>query len=654
MDSTTDGGERIAQTTDLAASAPTHPVPGNGRLPGRARSAFAAALAALLALLFLVANPNHVGDVEEYALMTVALAQHASPDIRPTDIATASAQLPPYAASLDLLAQGMGQPGEMPKPGYYRGHDGRTYAIHFFAYPALAVPAYKALALCGADPFKCFLAVNLAFVFVLGLALRRLLGSNGRAAFGVLLFLLCGGYLYGNWSSPETMSAAALLAALALYATGAPLTAGLLAGLAAMHNPPIVFFAAFAPLLRLCLVWQRGASLATNLRRALGPRELAGSILAATLFALPLLFNQWAFGVPSIIARVSTSNELATANRLFSFFFDLNQGMLVGVPGLFAALLATRWRGRGAALCALCLLFTVALAAPALVAHNWNSGSAGMMRYAFWGAMPLLFALLWSLHGRARWPVPLLAALVALQLASLAHARRYTPNEFSPLAKWVLAHAPGAYNPDPEIFHERTVLAETRLDPQQVDSYVVDGVVVKRMFNLDNSGPKELCGPGFEVAADAPVVPADRRWRYINGNGAVPCAPVTNLAVGAPGLLLREGWSTVEHLGGMWDGVWSDSARARLTIAVGPGQRPTHLTLHGRYYDGNQRTRVTLDGVDLGWQRLDQYPSLPVPPAKGQARTLEVALQFDAPHVPPPTEPEQRRLAYFLQKVTMR
>jgi hypothetical protein len=644
MDTTTERG-----ATQDPARAPTPPARAT-----RGAASFAAALAILLALLFAVAKPNHTGDVEEYALMTVALAQHASADIRMDDIVTAKAQLPPLAAPLDQLAQGMTQPGDYPKPGYWRGRDGNAYAIHFFAYPALAVPAYKALVLAGADPFKCFLAVNLAFVFVLGLALRRLFGSNGRAGFGVLLFLLSGGYLYGNWSSPETMSAAALLAALALYTTGAPLAAGLLAGLAAMHNPPIVFFAAFAPLLRLCLVWQRGTSLAANLRRALGPRELAGSILTAALFALPVLFNLWAFGVPNIIAKVSTSNELASANRLFSFFFDLNQGMLIGVPGLFAALLATRWRGRGAALCAMCLLFAVALAAPALVAHNWNSGSAGMMRYAFWGAMPLLFALLWSLRGRARWPVPLLAALVALQLASIAHARRYNPTEFSPLAKWVLAHAPGAYNPDPEIFHERTTSGESLLDPQHVDSYAVNGVVVKRMFNLDNSGTKELCGSGFEVAADAPVVATDRRWRYINGNQTVQCTPVANRTVGEPGLQLLEGWSAVEHDGGMWDGAWSAAAQARMTIEVDPGQRPAHLTLHGRYYAGNHRTRVTIDGVDLGWQRLDQFPSLPVPPAKGQARTLEVVLEFDAPFVPPSAQPGQRHIAFFLQKVSMR
>jgi hypothetical protein len=627
--------------------------PAGSAVARASKNYFAAALALLLLVLLVALKPQHTGDVEEYAVTTVALARHASPAIEPGDVAVARAQLPAFAAPLDQLAQGMAKGGEVPKPGYFRGHDGRVYAIHFFAYPALAAVAFKVLPLVGLPAFKCFLAVNLGFVFVLGLALRRLFGSDRRAAFALLLFMLCGGIQYGAWSSPETMSAAALLAALALYATGAPLAAGVLAGLAAMHNPPIVFFAAFAPLLRLLLNWQRGTPLLANLRRALGPRELAGAFLAGALFALPVLFNLWAFGVPSIIGKVSTAIELASFNRLLSFFFDLNQGMLIGVPALFVALLATRWRGRGALVAAACVLFAVALAAPALVAHNWNSGSAGMMRYAFWGAMPLLFALLWRLRGTARWPLALLAGVVALQAASIWHAHRYTPGEFSPLARWVLAHAPAAYNPDPEIFHERTVHQETWLDPQQIDSYAVDGVVVKRMINLDNAWLEAgLCGPGRALAADAAIVDVDRHWRYING--ALPCTPASELSVGDQGLLLAEGWSGAEHGPEPWNGAWSLAARARLAIQVDPGKRPAHLTLHGFYFDGNRRTRVTLDGVDLGWQQLDQRPALPVPPAHGEARTLDVVLEFDAPHVPPPTQPDQRHIAFFLRKVTMR
>ncbi|GAB3446031.1 hypothetical protein NX773_01010 [Massilia solisilvae] len=612
---------------------------------------FAAMLALLLALLYAVATPQHSGDVEEYALMTVALARHASPDIRPADIEATKVLLPPFADALSRLEQACAKGSEQCAPGFWRGRDGRVYAIHFFAYPALAALATKVVPLAGAPAFKAFLAVNLACVFVLGMALLRLFGSAARAMLGVLLFVLCGGLLYGAWSSPEMFSASALLAALALNASGAPLRVGLLAGLAATHNPPIVFFAVFAPLLRLCGAWRSGTGLAANVRTAVGMRELAGSLLTIAIFALSVLFNQWAFGVPSIIGKLATSAAMATPNRLFSLLFDLNQGMVVGVPGLFAVLLFGQ-RGRAACIAGVAVLFSMAMAVPALVAYNWNSGAQGMMRYAFWCAMPLLFAFLWRLRESARLPAAPLVVVATLQVVSIVHANAYNFVSMSPLAAFVMAHAPAAYNPDPEIFHERANGQESALDPQRIDSYAVHGTVVKRMFNVANlNAGTALCGQGQVLADDTPMTAADGGWRYINGR--LSCVPAIDIEVGQAGLQLAGGWSHVEHGGALWSGVWSDGARARLAIALDPRQRPTRLVLHGRYHGANRRTRVSIDGTDLGWQALDQAPELVVPKAPDGAWLLSVELEFDAPNLPAPGQPDQRHIAFFLQKVTM-
>lgn len=486
---------------------------------------FGTVLGLLLALLVALTRPIQYGDFPEYALMTVALASHASPDIRQGDIATARTLLPEFAGTLGVLEQGMRAQAQVPLSGFFRGNDGRTYAIHFFAYPALAAAPFRLLRALGAPPFKCFQVVNAALVFVLGLALVRLFGSARRAAAGLVAFALCGGMLYWQWSSPECMSAAALLAALALYATGAPLSAGLLAGLGAMQNPPLVLFAAFAPLLRLCLAWRRGAGLAANLRAALGRRYLAGAGATVALFALPVLFNLYAFSTPSIIARGATSSVLVTFKRLHSFFFDLNQGVLVGVPALAVALLLLAWRARrrDQAIVAGALAFAVALALPALSAQNWNSAAAGIMRYALWGAMPLLFAFLWLLRERARWPLALLAVVLAAQAGAMAHARKYTEVQLSPLARAVLDRAPGWYNPDPEIFYERVAHAESYPMPEKTYAYTVGGVPVKTLYNTRNpAAAAMLCGPGRMLAPDNDYVDADMDWRYING--PVRCA----------------------------------------------------------------------------------------------------------------------------------
>jgi hypothetical protein len=60
----------------------------------RELACFALVLALLLALASTLARPKHVGDIAEYALMTVALADHASPAIGSNDAARAAARLP--------------------------------------------------------------------------------------------------------------------------------------------------------------------------------------------------------------------------------------------------------------------------------------------------------------------------------------------------------------------------------------------------------------------------------------------------------------------------------------------------------------------------------------------------------------------------------
>jgi hypothetical protein len=486
---------------------------------------FAAVLAAVLLLACTFVRPKHWGDTIEYTLMTVAMANHASPDIRLDDVSEARGRLPDMAGYYDTIADGLRKGVEVPIPGLLRGADGRMYAIHFFAFPALAAVPFNLLRAVGRDPFRCYLAVNSAFVFALGLALYRLFGSAPRAALGLITYFLCGGLLYWQWSSPETMSAAGLLAGLIFYVTGMPILGGVLAGLGAMQNPPIVFFCAFAPLLRLAVTWG-GERSPGRLWTLFGWRYVAGVLACAALFALNVLFNEAKFGTPSIIAKVSTSTNYITLNRLHSFFFDLNQGMILGVPAVAAALLL--WPGlkrRALAVIAASCVFAVAMAGPSLVAQNWNSGAAGIMRYVLWASMPLLFAFLWRLRLAARWPAVLLTLVLAVQALAMYHAGRYSEVTFSPLARQVMGTAPGWYNPDPEIFYDRASGAESWPMPEKVFSFPANGSpAVKTLYNVSNQKVGEqLCGAGRALAPENRYVDADLGWRYING--PVRCTP---------------------------------------------------------------------------------------------------------------------------------
>lgn len=618
---------------------------------------FALMLAALLAALALTRTAMPSGDVEEYAVMTVALASHGSAAISQADVSRAARLVPVLAQPYAKLAEGMRTGAETPRNGFNRGRDGAYFAIHFFAYPALAAPPFRLLQAAGADPLKAFQVVNVSFVLLLGLCLFRLFGSAARAAVGVLLFLLCGGLLYWNWTSPECMSAASLLSALILFSTGAPRVGGLLAGLAAMQNPPIGLLFGFAPLFHAVLHYRVQDGWRAALRNGLRRPNLLGMLIVLVLAPLPILFSLWQFGVPSLIAKYSTSSSLIGVNRLISFFFDLNQGMIVGVPALLAALLLWRWRGRNAAMLALCTVFAVAMAAPALSAENWNSGASGMMRYAFWSAMPFLFAFLLRLRSETAWPRTMVLSVLVAQFACMAVAKRYSHVEFSPLAKAVLAYAPGLYNPDPEIFHERLARAETPMDRDGATVYLAKGKVTKTMYAPSAPGIGErLCGRGMVLSAANHSVDVDRQFRYINGPllctlSDKPGPVIATFGAAQFGTTLQAGWSKPEFGGGNWDGAWSDGKRSTMSIPLQPGQRPHWIALTGHYSDGNRRTRLTINGVDMGWQKLNQAGLIVLPAVAADAPSLQVTLEHEAPGAGTPQD--RRQLAFFIEKLSL-
>ena len=621
-------------------------------------------LLALMLALLLLFPVTHRGDVDEYALTTMAVAAHGTPDIRAADIALGKATMPDRAGVLALLETSMQTPGATIYPAFARGANGKIYPIHFFGYSLLAAAPYKLLALAGLPPLKAFQVLNLAAVFVLGLAMWRAFGSAARAYAGMALFALCGGLLFWTWTSPECLTAAALLAGLLFYVSDRPIAGALLAGLAAQQNPTVIAFFGFAPLIQLCLEWRAGAGLRANVAPALAPRRLLALGLGLAVAVLPVLFNLRLYGVPNVIATHHSDPHLIGMVRLVSFFFDLNQGMVVAIPALLLVLACWGWRAHGTraralALAGACALFTLAMAVPALSVYNWNSDAAGVMRYAFWCAMPLLLIVLLRLRERAQWPRLLLATLMLAQALALANARSYHYLSLSPLAAAVLRIAPTHYHPEPEIFAERTAHNDSYIFPGKVYTYHVDERPVTTLFKAgDPAADTLLCGAGATLSPLNRSVPTADGWRYLHGEPICATGGVTqqrySLAqfktLGAR--LLVRGWNAPEGRGdGGWDGVWSEGAASQLVLALSPDWHPATLTLAGAYFDGQHRTRVRVNGVDLGWHVLDQGKPIALP-----AGTSGPVMTIDLAHETPATAPgpDPRNMSLFLRELTLR
>jgi hypothetical protein len=480
---------------------------------------FAICLLLCVAAAFVTA-PVASGDWPEYTTTAFAIASHATPDIRLADVRAAEAAFPDGKVYYEQIAAKIDAPQGVPELGFHRARNGQLFAWHFFSYPALVAAPLVALEVSRVPPSKAFVLANWAFVLVLALSLRRLFKSASQAGLGTLLFVLTGGIGYCAWTSPEWACAAALLSALALYLSDAPILAGLLTAFAASQNPSMAAFIGFAPLLRFIVRWQRTVPLFEQVKRDIDWRHAVGLAVAAGGAVAPYLFNWWAWGVPSLIASRSTSMELIGADRLLSFLFDPNQGLIIGFPAIVIGLLAIVRARRDVLLAVAAFLFTLVLALPTLTTQNWNSAAAGVMRYAFWSGMPLLFVLLFVLvpRWRASWA---LAALVVIgQVVATYTATTYNYLQMSPLAKLVLAKAPQAYNPDPEIFVERT-LHRDLMKHIAADEVVVfsteDGISRKALVHEKHAASDApLCGPGQHLNGYT-VSDAGGGWRYLNG-----------------------------------------------------------------------------------------------------------------------------------------
>lgn len=617
-------------------------------------------LLALLALLLLTRAPAWRGDFTEYALTTVALAEHATPDIRPSDVDFLARHSTDanYRTLLAQIRTRMQAGEQVPVPGLYKSLHGRYLAIHFFAYPALAALPFRLIGEAGGNPFKAFQVVNALAFSVVGLGLFAFLRSSARAGTALVLFMLSGGVLYVNWCSPEMFTACALLAGLLLCALQRPFAAAVLTGLAAMQNPPLIVFSVLLPL--FCMAYAAPARPGLQGWRAAIGRYLPAAALQFGLACVPFVFCLWQFGVPSVIAKFAADPHLVSLTRFGAYYLDPSQGMIVAVPTipLLAAYGLLRERTRsGAAVLGLTLVLMLGLALPSLSTTNWNSDAVGVMRYAFWGAAPLLFLAFAGLRTLPRWPWIALGLVLVVQAAAMHHATRYSYTEFSPAARFLLDHAPALYDPEPEIFVERRLHGDGIVDAQKVVTWPEQGPPSKVLFYANNQAVHRLlCGPGRAIPDATPLVEMPRGWRYLTRTGACEARReplvIDSTGFDDPARLQRViGWSALELGGGEWNGMWTDGPVARLRIPAS-GDGFSQLLISGHYLPSVYATRVLVNGRDLGRMDLAAAPAIPLPRLAPGQQTYEIELRHEVSA--PPPGPETRRLGFFLTELILR
>jgi hypothetical protein len=390
----------------------------------------------VLALYIIVAllPAQHSGkgialDTFEYHAMLNAWLNHATPDIRLPDRPRGSV---------------------WPDIGLYASPvNGGVYCWHFWLYALCAVPVRWWLQATGADPLSAFYIMNrwlfLAVSYVL------LFGSWAPLRRRLLLFVLATVNvipLYLWWEGPELWSWSLVLLAFTQFERRRYIGAAALSALAAMQNLPLCFLSMFFA----AASWRHS-----------GWRIRLLATIAALTSLLPLFFFQALFGRPSLIAlHGHASPAYMSGWRVWSFFSDVNQGLFFYVPALVLLWLVTliySFKRRQWMVPAVSLLLLAIVGATSM-AVNWNSGCVGLMRYGVWIVPITAWIVMHGLPQRFV-HIRLLAGIAMLQMLLTTANEFRGPYTHRPLARWILSEFPAFYNPEPEIFTDRTLTVET-------------------------------------------------------------------------------------------------------------------------------------------------------------------------------------------------
>ena len=476
----------------------------------------AIAVGGLVALigLALALPPRPFGDAPEYLLMAESWAAHGSPELRPGDVDA----LRRHAAETGLAVDPDDALGN-----YFEGRDGRFYCYHFAFYPLLTLPARLALRAVGGHVLRAGPLTN-AFALAGALAAVLLLAPAGawarRAAAALLLSSPVLGFLL--WPHPEVLSFAMATLALVAGSRGASGVATLCAAVASIQNPPLALLAVFE-------------ALRPTLARTVGPKSRArvwALVLAAGLALASPLFFLAQFSTPNLAAYETAGAQAMGIGKALGLILDPELGLVRYAPFTVALLLALvvvavrrpSRRVEGA--------LVVVLAAMMLLCSatgNWNHGTTGPSRYVVW-MFPVIAYLLTlgpaatDLLARPRgiWAAMLAVAVIAQGAVAVARGGVQSPLDYlqhSTMARTILDRWPAAYDPDFEVFRERTAHTEADLDGPFIHER--DGRCRKALARWKHADAlRAHCGPIPDAARpffeSRPPKEEKSRWVYVD------------------------------------------------------------------------------------------------------------------------------------------
>ncbi len=342
----------------------------------------------------------------------------------------------------------------LPNQGFFKAYDENVYSYHFWLYPLFLVPFKIIAEALNAPVLFEFYAGNLFIWLLMIFVLYKFPPLNWNVKqtyFALALMLFSPAVLYIDWIHPEVFTTSLVGMSLCFYMRNNLYLAVLFSGMAASQNPPIGLFTVFCGSLYLLDIIKQ---------KEIIWRDFFVMGLCAIPLALSPLFYYIKFGTFNLIQKTGGATWSQVGfERFFSFWFDINQGMVVCAVFLVISFIylfsKNVWQKNFQYFSLVILPFFMVILTTAT--SNWNSGQILVNRYVTWVYPFVAFYVVtcWKFTSQYKNIAAVFVALGGfIQILSGAYLETsYT--KMHPWAMFICENYPALYNPEFEIFEER-------------------------------------------------------------------------------------------------------------------------------------------------------------------------------------------------------
>ncbi len=341
----------------------------------------------LIIKLSLEDKPYPTGDAIEYTIMTEAFYNHFSPDVRVSDFESFKEAYKKKnkweendkAQVYDIAEKFISEENHKNLEynyAFFVDKEGKKYSAHFFIYSFFNLPMRWICSIIEFNPLLICQITNVLLIIITCFFFFKYTKYTPiETALFVVLFFYSTNYWYVTWQHAEIFSVCFVSLGLWLYLSVKNYIGLFLISVAALQNQPIAIFVGVLGLITL-------------VRNPFTFKNILKLGLSSFLVLIPSLFYFYHYGETNLIKyQGALSFDYVTFTRVFGFFFDLNQGVILALPFILFLYLfliirklvfikaeKNKWE----------LLIPIALIGAVCIAatiDNWNHGQAVVNRY---------------------------------------------------------------------------------------------------------------------------------------------------------------------------------------------------------------------------------------------------------------------------------